>query len=112
MTIVLNSKGFKLPRLEKEKFLNLMHLGLKYDRNTMLFSIESYNNIEQLIDAVSDILGDEVVFQQHCIRCGRGFGCKECSYVELCTTKNLPFSCVCPQCLRDRKQFESYLEKL
>ena len=109
MTIVLNSKGFKLPRLEKEKFVNLIRLGLEYNRNTMLFSIVSYNNIEKIIEAVSDILGDEVVFLQHCIRCGKDFACRLCSYIELCTTKNLPFSCVCPQCLRDRKQFEEYL---
>jgi hypothetical protein len=111
MTIVLNGKGFKLPRLEKEKFLNLMHLGLDYNRDTGLFSIKSYNNIEKVIETVGDILGDEVIFQQTCIRCGRSFGCKECSYTELCTTKNLPFSCVCPQCLRDRKNFEQYLTR-
>jgi hypothetical protein len=111
MTIVLNSKGFKLPRLEKEKFVNLMHLGLAYDRNASLFSFESYDNIEKVIDTVSEILGDEVVFLQNCIRCGKAFSCKTCSYVELCETKNLPFSCVCPQCLHDRKNFEQYLTK-
>lgn len=111
MVIVLNGKGFKLPRLEKEKFVNLMHLGLEYRRDQGLFSIESYNNIEKIIEAVSDILGDEVVFLQSCTRCGKDFSCKGCSYIEVCTTKNLPFSCVCPQCLRDRKQFEQYLTK-
>lgn len=111
MTIVLNGKGFKLPRLEREKFVNLMHLGLDYNRDTMLFSIKSFNNIEQIIDCVSDILKDEVVFLQNCVRCGKAFPCKGCSYIELCTTKNLPFSCVCPQCLRDRKNFEQYLTK-
>ena len=111
LTIVLNFKGFKLPRVEKEKFLNLMHLGLDYDRNTMLFSIKSYDKIEKAIEAISDIMGDEVVFLQNCIRCGKAFPCKGCSYVDSCTTKNLPFSCVCPQCLRDRKQFEEYLTK-
>jgi hypothetical protein len=110
MTIVLNSKGFKLPRLEKEKFVNLLHLGLDYERNAGLFSIKSYNNIEKLIETVSLILGDEVIFQQTCIRCGRGFGCKECNYAELCTTKNLPFSCVCPKCLRGQN-FEESLAK-
>jgi hypothetical protein len=111
MTIVLNSKGFKLPRLEREKFVNLMHLGLDYNRDTMLFSIKSYNNIEQVIECVSDIMKDEVVFLQNCTRCGKAFPCKGCSYFEMCTTKNLPFSCVCPQCLRDRKNFEEYLTK-
>jgi hypothetical protein len=61
MTIVLNSKGFKLPRLEREKFLNLMHLGLDYDRSSMLFSIKSYDNIEKVIGEISSILKDEVV---------------------------------------------------
>jgi hypothetical protein len=109
MTVVLNSKGFKLPRLEKEKFVNLMHLGLDYDRNTMLFSIKSYDNIEKVIDEVSDIFKDEVVFLQNCVRCKKPFACKGCSYIEGCTTKNLPFSCVCPSCLRDSKQFEESL---
>lgn len=111
MTIVLNSKGFKLPRLDREKFVNLMHLGLDYNRDTMLFSIKSYNNIEQVIEEVSGIMKDEVVFLQNCTRCGKAFPCKGCSYFEMCTTKNLPFSCVCPQCLRDRKNFEEYLTK-
>ena len=100
MTIVLNSKGFKLPRLEREKFVNLMHLGLDYDRNTMLFSIKSYDNIEKVIDEISGILKDEVIFMQHCIRCGKSFTCKGCNYFDVCTTKNLPFTCICPQCLR------------
>ena len=88
-----------------------MHLGLDYDRNTQLFSIKSYDNIEKIIEEVTDILGEEVVFLQHCIRCGKDFGCRGCSYMESCTTKNLPFSCVCPQCLRDREQFEELLTK-
>ncbi|MCL5878082.1 MAG: hypothetical protein M1540_09760 [Candidatus Bathyarchaeota archaeon] len=110
MTIVLNSRGFKLPRLEKEKFVNLLHLGLDYDRNAGLFSIKSYNNIEKVIETVGVILGDEVVFQQTCIKCGKSFGCKECSYIEVCTTKFLPFSCVCPKCLRGQS-FEESLAK-
>ena len=109
MAIVLNPKGFKLPRVEKEKFTLLIRLGLEYDNMKGLFSIKNYNNIENLIDAVSAILGSEVIFSQTCIRCGKNFPCSNCKYGELCTTKDLPFSCVCPQCLRDRKQFEQYL---
>jgi hypothetical protein len=97
--------------MDKEKFVNLIRLGLEYDSSRGLFSIKSYNNIEKLLEALSAILGCNVVFLQTCTRCGRGFPCSECKYIELCDTKNLPFSCVCPQCLRDRKQFETYLEK-
>jgi hypothetical protein len=110
LTIVLNSKGFKLPRLEKEKFINLIRLGLDYDRNAALFSVKSYNSIKSAIDAISDILGEEVVFLQNCVQCNTSFPCKSCNYIELCTTKNLPFSCVCPKCLRSKKDFAESLD--
>ena len=112
MVIVLNPKGFKLPRVEKEKFVLLIRLGLDYNRELGLFSIKNYNNAEKLIDTISGILNSEIVFSQTCIRCGKSFPCSECEYTELCTTKDLPFSCVCPQCLKDRKEYEQYLEKL
>ena len=111
MGTVLNKKAFKLPRVEKEKFILLIHLGLDYNREQSVYSIKSYNNIEKLMDTIAGILNTEVVFLQSCIRCGKDFACGDCKYDELCTTKNLPFGCVCPQCLRDRKQFEEYLEK-
>ncbi|MCW3996836.1 MAG: hypothetical protein NWE98_11900 [Candidatus Bathyarchaeota archaeon] len=112
MVIVLNKNAFKLPRVDREKFISLMRLGLDYNRDQGVFSIKSYNNIEKAMEAISSILGgSEVVFLQSCIRCGKDFPCTNCNYIELCNTKNLPFSCVCPQCLRDRKQFEEYLEK-
>ena len=109
--VVLNCKAFRLPRMDKDKFVNLLHMGLDYNRNEGTFSIKSYEKIEEVMETVSAILGSEVVFLQSCVRCGRDFACKECGYIEVCTTKNLPFSCVCPKCLRDRKQFEQYLTK-
>jgi hypothetical protein len=111
MVTVLNKNAFKLPRVEKEKFILLLHLGLEYNREQSAFSIKNYNNIEKLMDTIGGILNTEVVFLQNCTRCGKDFSCGDCKYNELCTTKNLPLSCVCSQCLRDRKQFEEYLEK-
>jgi hypothetical protein len=108
---VLNKKAFKLPRIEKEKFTLLIRLGLDYNRDQGVYSIKSYNNIEKLTDTIASILNSEVVFLQTCTRCGKDFPCSDCKYNDLCTTKDLPFSCVCPQCLRDKKQFEEYLEK-
>ena len=49
MVAVLNPKGFKLPRVEKEKFVLLIRLGLEYNREQCLYSIKNYNNIEKLI---------------------------------------------------------------
>ena len=112
MVALLSKKAFKLPRVEKEKFILLIRLGLDYNREQGVFSIKSYNNIEKLTGAIASILNSEVVFLQSCTRCGKDFPCSDCKYNELCTTKDLPLSCVCPQCLRERKQFEEYLEKV
>jgi hypothetical protein len=111
MVVVLNKKAFKLPRVEREKFISLMHLGLDYNREQGVFSIKNYNNIEKVVDTLAGILGTEVVFLQTCTRCGKDFPCADCKYDEPCATKNLPFSCVCPQCLQDRKHFEEAPER-
>ena len=87
---VLNPKGFKLPRVEREKFVSLMNLGLDYNRERMLFAVKDCNNIEKLMDTIAGILGTEVAFLQSCTRCGKEFACGDCKYLELCTTKNLP----------------------
>jgi hypothetical protein len=100
MAVVLSKKAFKLPRVEKEKFILLIRLGLDYNREQGVFSIKSYNNIEKLADTIEGILNSEVVFLQSCTRCGKDFACSDCKYNEVCTTKDLPFSCVCHQCLR------------
>ena len=111
MVAVLNKKSFKLPRVEKEKFMLLINAGLNYNREQCLYAIKSCNDIENLMDIISGILNTDVVFLQTCTRCGKDFACGDCKYDESCSTKNLPFSCVCPQCLRDRKNFEETLEK-
>jgi hypothetical protein len=111
MVLTLNKKAFKLPRIEKEKFVSLIRLGLDYNREQCTFSIKSCNNIEKIMEAVGAILGSEVVFLQSCTHCGKDFACANCNYYEMCMTKNLPLSCVCPKCLRDEKQIEEQLSK-
>ena len=105
--VVLNKKAFKLPRVEKDKFILLLRLGLDYDRVQGTFCVKSYNNIEKLTDTIANILNaNEVTFAQTCAICDRNFPCSECKYLDLCATKNLPFQCVCPQCLKDGKTFK------
>jgi hypothetical protein len=104
--VVLNKKGFKLPRIERERFITLIRLGLEYDNQKMLFSIKNYNNINQLRDMLQDILKSEISFTQTCTACDIDFGCSTCKYTKTCPTKDLPFSCVCNQCLRPKKNLQ------
>ena len=105
--VVLNKQGFKLPRVEKDKFILILRLGLEYDRAKGTFCVGSYNNIERLTNTIAEILGeDEVAFSQTCIHCGKDFACSECKYAESCATRNLPFHCVCPRCLKSGGKLE------
>jgi len=98
--VVLNKKSFILPHVEQEKFRRLMRLGLEYNRNKGTYSISHFGNIKELIDTISSILNDEALFLQNCLICNKDFPCSDCKYADFCETKNLPFQCVCPQCLK------------
>jgi hypothetical protein len=108
--VVLNKNCFKLPRVEKEKFILLLRLGCDYNREQGTFSIKNYNNIDKLRDTIGDILKSEIVFMQSCSLCGSDFPCSGCKYSESCTTKDLPFSCVCPKCLKEGKPSKEQLQ--
>ncbi len=101
--VVLNKSSFKLPRVEKDKFILLLRLGLDYDRINGCYSIKNYNNIDKLLDTLRDILKSEITFTQTCTVCGKSFSCTDCHYAEACSTKNLPFTCVCVSCLKEEK---------
>ena len=102
--VVLNKKGFRLPRLEKEKFILLMRLGLEYDRTEGAFRVANCNNVEKLMPTLSEILNDDkICFTQTCLICGKDFSCQECRYYEICDTRDLPLSCICGKCLEERK---------
>jgi len=101
--VVLDKDCFKLPRVEKDKFVLLLRLGLDYNRERGYFSIKNYNNIDRLYDTLSEILNAEITFMQKCTVCGKSFSCTECKYVESCSTKSFPSSCVCHACLREGK---------
>ncbi len=107
--VALNKKSFKLPYVDKEKFMLLLRLGL--ERNQSAYCIKNFNTIDRLIETISGILdGEKIVFLQTCSVCGKDFGCSDCKYYELCATKDLPFHCVCPQCLKEGKLAAESLE--
>jgi len=107
----LNKKGFKLPFVEKEKFIQLIRLGLDFKKGEGVYCIKSYNNIEQLIDTIAEILGEDIAFMQNCALCGKDFSCSDCKYLHECGTSNLPFLCVCPVCLKNEKLYEKCVQK-
>jgi hypothetical protein len=109
--VLLNKRSLKLPFIEKERYILLLRLGLDYNRGQSSYYIKNYNNIEKLIDTISGILNaNAIMFLQTCSLCGKDFPCTDCKYCDLCATKDLPFHCICPQCLKDRRLYEKYVE--
>ena len=43
--VVLNKRSFILPRVEKEKFIRLLRLGLEYNRESYTYAINNYDRI-------------------------------------------------------------------
>jgi hypothetical protein len=71
--VVLNKKGFKLPRVERDTFILLLRSGLDYNRELGEFSINNYNNIERLVDVLAGILkAEKIDFHCVCPRCLKG----------------------------------------
>ena len=89
MVAVLNKKAFKLPRVEKEKFISLMHLGWIITVNKASSPSKATTTSRNSWTQSAAFLDSEVVFLQSCTRCGKDFACGDCKYNELCTTKNL-----------------------
>jgi hypothetical protein len=109
--LVLNQKSFTLPRVEKSQFINLLRLGLEYDRMQGTYRINNYNNIRKLIDTLSQILNEKnILFLQTCLVCNKNFPCSICNYIKSCTTKDLPFECVCHSCLEKGKTYNNSLK--
>lgn len=106
---ILNKKSFKLPFIGKDKFIRLTRVGLGYDGGS--FFVKNYNNIEKIIDIISDILGEKISFLQTCILCGRDFLCSDCKYHNRCTTKDLPLQCICQNCRATPGLYDRYVEK-
>jgi len=71
---VLNKKSFKLPFVERGIFAKLIRLDLDFDKRQGAYYVENYNEVEKIIDIISDVLGGEKIsFLQTCLLCGRGF---------------------------------------
>lgn len=105
----LNKKSFELPFMGKDKFIRLTRIGLGYTGRS--FYIKNYNNVEKIVDTLSDILGEKISFLQSCILCEKEFLCSDCKYYNLCATKDLPLQCICGNCTKSVNLYDCYVER-
>ncbi|MEM3736609.1 MAG: hypothetical protein QXJ75_00740 [Candidatus Bathyarchaeia archaeon] len=108
---VITKDGFKLPFVGKEKFIELMRIGVGYDRQARTFFISDLDRIEHVKAALAEIIGEEVTFAQSCFICGRSFPCSECRFYGECKTQDIPLNCICDTCLDKPDLYRRYVEK-
>ena len=111
MVTVITKSGIKLPYTGKEKFVELMRLGLKYDRETRTFYIENVTYAIQLKAVLEELLKDKIVFGQKCVVCDRIFSCEKCDFINICKSTVIPSYCVCNDCA-SKNFFPIYLKKV
>ena len=106
----LNKKSFELPFMGKDKFVRLTRIGLGYTGRS--FYIKNYNNVEKIVDTLSDILDEKISFLQSCLLCEKEFLCSDCKNYNLCTTKDLPLQCICRDCIQSENSYDRYVKKV
>ena len=124
---MLDPRGFTLPFMGKDKFVQLMRVGIKYDSRTRAFSVRHMDNLDSVEESVSQIIGRPVRFvrpeiapeqkegssgiTKACYVDAREISCDACEFVESCPThflQDLKY-CLCTQTLSDGQAYQKYI---
>ena len=126
---MLDPNGFKLPFMGKDKFVQLMRVGIKYDSATRAFSVRRVDNIDSVEGSLSQIIGRPVKFVRPattpeqkeaklgiiktCYLDAKEIPCDSCEFVESCPThflQDLKY-CICTETLSDAQAYRKYVAK-
>ncbi|HUK50357.1 MAG TPA: replication factor C large subunit [Terriglobales bacterium] len=124
---LLDPRGFKLPFMGKDKFIQLMRAGIAYDRAGGQFTVRKLDNLDAVEDRLNAIVGKPVKFArpgetptnvdensiQECYVDGASISCDACEFVENCSTHTIPSLkfCLCDHTMADPKSYEEYVAK-
>lgn len=127
--MLLDPAGFKLPFMGKDKFIQLMRAGVKYDSAARRFSVRRMDNLDAVEQSLTEIVTNPVKFIRQnltpppqvasgkatkvCYVDGTEIVCDECEYVDDCPTRllaGLKF-CICSNTLSDPQGYEKYTSK-
>lgn len=124
---ILDPKGFKLPYMGKDKFIQLMRSGLSYDRSSGKFAVRRLDDLDSIEERITDIISKPVKFNRpeqidrgieadiikECYVDGRQVPCTDCEFLEDCPTHTITGLrfCLCDETLADPKGYEKYVAK-
>jgi replication factor C large subunit len=124
---LLDPNGFKLPYMGRDKFIQLMRIGLTYDRNRGMFVVRSLSNLGSIEERLGDVVGKPVRFERpeqasvegrgvilkDCYVDGRQVSCSKCEFVGDCRTHTMATLkfCLCDETLLDQEGYDKYVAK-
>jgi replication factor C large subunit len=126
---ILNPTSFKLPFMGKDKFIQLMRSGIRYDSANRRFSVRRMDNLDAVEQSLSLIVGKPMKFirpdvepqprlsgdkiTKVCYVDGTVISCDACEFVEDCPTHVLSglCSCICSNTILDPNGYEKYIHK-
>ncbi|MFQ5997861.1 MAG: hypothetical protein ACE5KO_00985 [Candidatus Bathyarchaeia archaeon] len=106
---IITKDGFKLPFMGKDKFIELMKMGIGYNRQNGTFFISDMQRLDQIKATLTGILNEELGFAQTCAICFKTFSCSECKFFERCETRDIPLYCLCPDCFQKDDVYTAYM---
>jgi replication factor C large subunit len=124
----LNPNGFSLPYMGKDKFIQLMRIGLKYDRVSGNFSARRLDNLDTVEQSLSEIIAKPVKFERseepaktdldgeitkECYVDSNRIICDQCDFKNDCPTYTLTALkfCLCDETMADTQAYEKYVTK-
>ncbi|MGA3405400.1 MAG: replication factor C large subunit [Candidatus Bathyarchaeia archaeon] len=126
---MLDPADFKLPYMGKDKFIQLMRVGIKYNSSARVFSVRRMDNLDSVEESLSQIVGKPVKFVRPeliselkhvsenitmvCYVDGKEISCDTCNFVESCPTRFLQDLkyCICKETLSDEQAYREYITK-
>jgi len=128
-TAMLDPNGFKLPFMGKDKFVQLMRVGIKYDSAARIFSVRRLDRLDSVEDSLSQIIGKPIKFARPamaleqkgvnleiiktCYVDAKEISCDSCEFVESCPThflQDLKY-CLCLETVSDAQAYTKYVAR-
>lgn len=101
------NQRFKLPFMGKDVFVSLMQAGLKYDRKSGEFYVDTTTDLD-MVNAILSFRKVMIILTKKCTICGKALDCEKCEQFYFCDKKQS--YCICKNCLSMDNAFLRYVE--
>ncbi|GBC74812.1 hypothetical protein HRbin06_00119 [archaeon HR06] len=108
---IIKKEWFKLPRLGKEAFIQIMNMRVKYDK-VKGFMVDDDTDLLSFSSFIKEILKEDLEVYLKCSLEGKVTPCDTCDYKPFCDRINVSSECLCDECYKNEEVFTLYSTNL